>query len=354
MPFEPAISQIYRPQKEFPVHSLKYWRAVQFLLWLIGFLIFGCLVFFPSLGVLLFWNILIPVAPALLVISTGLWRNICPLATTNLLPRRFNLSKQLKMPVALHAKFNLVAVILLFIIVPLRHAVFNTSGAATAALLFGCALVGFGMSFFYDWKSGWCSSLCPVHPVEKLYGSNSIFTMPNAHCSECVNCSIPCPDSTPNMQPNLSKKTNYHNISGALIIGGLPGFIWGWFHVPDHSSANSLTGLRDIYELPVGGLAVTLVLYLLLKMIVNAGFQKKLVSLFAAAAVSCYYWFRIPALFGFGEFGTDGLLVNLSSSISQTVITVTCILLSLFFFWWIVFRKPSQLSWVSRPPFKTA
>ncbi|MBS1654594.1 MAG: ferredoxin, partial [Bacteroidetes bacterium] len=70
------------------------WRTVQGLVWLTGAFIFFCLIFYPKLGIALFWNLLIPVAPALIAVAVGLWRNVCPLATTNLLPRKMGLSQR--------------------------------------------------------------------------------------------------------------------------------------------------------------------------------------------------------------------------------------------------------------------
>lgn len=332
--------------------SIKIWRLVQTAVWLVGVVIFAALLFYPSLGILLFWNILIPIAPALLVISVGLWRNVCPLATTNLLPRHFNLSKRKIMPVTLQAKLSLIAVIALYLIVPLRHALFNTNGPATALLLFSCVSVGFTMGFIYDWKSGWCSSLCPIHPVEKLYGGNTIASLPNAHCGQCARCSVPCPDSTPNLHPDISQKTIYHKISGFLTIGGLPGFIWGWFHVPDETRITNLSSFIEVYTFPIAGLLVSLFIYWVLKLFLKGNNERILISIFAASAVSFYYWFRIPALLGFGKFSNDGLLINLSNVLSETLITTICIATTVFFFWWLVGRKPNQASWIIRPEYE--
>lgn len=74
--------------------SITIWRIIQFTSWLGGAFILYSLLFFPSLGILLFWNVLIPVAPFIFVVAVGIWRNICPLATTNLLPRHLGLSKR--------------------------------------------------------------------------------------------------------------------------------------------------------------------------------------------------------------------------------------------------------------------
>ncbi|MBB3054395.1 hypothetical protein [Mucilaginibacter gotjawali] len=313
--------------------------------------IFISLVFYPKVGLIGLWNVLIPAAPALLVIEGGLWRNVCPLAIVNLLPRHLNLSKKKIMPAALQAKLQLAAIIALFIIVPLRHLIFNTNGGATAILLFTATAVSVSMGFVYDWKSGWCNSLCPVHPVEKLYGGNTLFSMPNAHCDQCINCSVPCPDSTPNLHPSSSKKTTYNHISGVLTIGGLPGFIWGYFQVPDQSGSITYQNLFSAFEMPVSGLCITLCLYLCLKKLVNKKSERVLINCFAAAGVSCYYWFRIPALLGFSKFSNDVVLLNLKNAIPYGSILAITVLTTVFFFWWLVLRKPNHKSWVIRPEF---
>ena len=104
-------------------------------------------------------------------------------------------------------------------------------------------VIGMSLGFIYEWKSAWCSGLCPVHPVEKLYGGNVGLTVPNMNCHNCHNCVVPCPDSTPNMHPVISRNTRYHLVSGVLLAGGLPGFIWGWFQVPDTNKSYSFLEL---------------------------------------------------------------------------------------------------------------
>jgi hypothetical protein len=331
--------------------SILIWRIAQTAVWLVGATILTCLLFFPSIGVLLFWDILIPVAPALFVVAVGIWRNVCPLAVTNLLPRHFGLSKRKKLSLKQIGKLNLIGVIALYVIVPLRHVVFNTNGVATGVMIISMAVIGVSLGFFYEWKSAWCSGLCPVHPVEKLYGGNVLMALPNANCDKCMNCVIPCPDSTPNMNPKTSVKTIYHKISGYLIIGGLPGFIWGWFHVPDENTITTLTAFFSVYKLPLLGLATTLLLFWILVNTIDAKFERSLIGIFAASGVSCYYWYRIPALFGFGKFAEDGLLINLSNILPQWSISVIILSTSAFFFYWLAIRKQNNRSWVVRPQF---
>jgi hypothetical protein len=346
-----AISFEYKSGDQLSPGSVLTWRIVQAVTWLAGAGILFCLLFFPAIGVLLFWNILIPVAPVLFVLGTGLWRNVCPLATTVLLPRHLGLSKRKRLSLKQLGKLNLVAVLTLFVIVPLRHAVFNNNGMATAILIISMVFVGFIMGVFYEWKSAWCSGLCPVHPVEKLYGRNVFITLPNAHCDQCMNCVIPCPDSTSNIHTKTSAKTIYHKISGLLIIGGLPGFIWGWFHVPDETTITTLSVFFSVYKMPLIGFAITLLLYGLLSAIIKTKFEQRLISIFAAMGVSCYYWYRIPSLVGFGNFADDGLLLNLRNILPGYCIPVITISTTIFFFYWLVFRKQNNISWVVRPQY---
>jgi hypothetical protein len=328
--------------------SLLIWRAVQIAVWIVGAIILFNLIFFPELGIHLFWNILIPVAPALLVVGVGIWRNVCPMASNALFARHMGLSKRKKLTVSQSGKLNLIAVIALFLIVPLRHAFFDLSGFYTAMLIISLGLIAVITGFFFEWKSAWCSGLCPVHPVEKLYGLNNQLPLPNAHCDMCHRCVTPCPDSTPGITPFSSKKTNYHKLSGFLMVAAFPGFVWGWFQVPDVDGISGFGQLYDIYKLPFLGLLVSILVYLVLK---NFFKKKDLVAIFSASAVSCYYWYRLPALFGFGLFPEDGMLVDLSGVLPSWTFTVLAYATTLFFFWWILFKKANKFSWVHRPVF---
>ncbi len=338
-----------------PVLSLttaprRVWRVLQVAVWIVGAFIFASLIVRPSLGLTLLWNVLIPVAPALIVVAVGVWRNICPLASVTLLPRHLGMSRRKIMSPKRQAMLGLVSVCALYVLVPLRHAVFNTNGPATAALISALAITGFVMSTRYEWKSAWCSTLCPVHGVEKLYGGNVAATMPNAHCDACMNCVVPCPDSTPNMQPVRKSKYAAGRWSGVLLAGGLPGFVWGWFHVPDQHSLSSVSDIAQVYALPVLGLAISLVTFVALKR-ARVVQETWLTRVFAAAAVSCYYWYRIPSLLGYGEIPTDGLLVDARAVLPYWSVELLAVFAVAFFVYWLVVRPPNAKSWVVRPAY---
>ena len=339
----------FTSQSHLSSRSTHLWRISQFLIWLAGGVIIFNLLVFPTVGIHLFWNILIPIAPALFVVSVGLWRNVCPMASTSLFPRHLGYSKRKKITPKQSGRLNLIAVIALFLIVPLRHAIFDTNGTATAILIISMALIGIIAGLFYEWKSAWCSGLCPIHPVEKLYAVYNRFSIKNAHCDSCVRCVIPCPDTTPGITPLSLKKINYHYFSGIIMVGAFPGFIWGWFQVPDYDGIVSIEQLISIYQPPVVGLLVTTALFLTLKSFITQ--QKFLIKLFSAAAVSCYYWFRLPALIGFGVHPGDGMLVDLTMYMPEWLTPIIVLSSTIFFFWWIVFSKPATTSWQVRPAY---
>lgn len=335
-----------RSLKKLPNHKKTIWRIVQTAVWLVGLAILLSLVFFPDLGIHLFWNILIPVAPALIVVAIGLWRNICPMATNSLFIRHQGLSKRKKLSMSQSAKLNFVAVVALFLIVPLRHGIFDMNGMATAILILSLSAVAIFMGLRYEWKSGWCSGLCPVHPVEKLYGLNSNLEISNAHCDSCSRCMVLCPDSTPTVNPMSLKKTPYHKMAGFLMVAAFPGFVWGWFQVPDSASIESAAHLLSLYQLPAIGMAVSSLLYFVLKPFLK---ESTLISVFSAAAVSCYYWFRIPALVGYGIYPGDGMLIDLNAVLPLWVVQILILSTTAFFFWWIVLRTQKRTRWAKRP-----
>ncbi len=329
------------------------WRSLQAVFFAIGLGLFFLLVFLPDLGVKAFWNILIPVAPLLFLLSTGFWRNVCPLASVALLPHHLKISKKRRIPLIWNGRLALASVVLLFLIVPARHLALNNDGLATAITLAVLGMLAFVGGLFFDVKSVWCSSLCPVHPVEKLYGQKVGYTPQNAHCGACHNCVAPCPDSTPRIAAQKPMERNTQALATTLLTGGLPGFIWGWFHVPDCRSPIAEMGECLVaFGLPWATMAATLAAFLLLRKFLPKGTEALLVSVFAAASISCYYWYRIPSLVGYGLFPQDGLLVDLTQTLPLWSIMAAQVAAVAFFGWWLVLRNPAPTVWAMRPPFE--
>jgi hypothetical protein len=325
------------------------WKVVQVVFFGLGLAVLGALLFVPRIGLPAFWGVFIPAAPALLVFAPGLWRNICPLASTSLVTRRVGLSRRMKLSARALGRLTLLAVVALLLIVPLRHVLFDSSGPATATAIIVLAVVSVGMGLVFEAKSGWCSSLCPVYPVELLYGSRPLMTVSNAQCEPCEQCVAPCPDSTPGGHPLVGGSNSARRLAGTLIVGGFAGFVWGWFHVPTYSGSEGMSHLSTAYGVPFAGFATTLGLFLVLRRALPGKYLERLVQAFALAAIACYYWYSLPALLGFGVFPGQGALVDLSETLPSWFPAASRLGTTLLFVWWLLVRTPSSRSWAHRP-----
>ena len=303
------------------------------------------------IGIHAFWNVLIPAAPALAAFAPGLWRNICPLASTALFAKHVGWSRGRRISRPWQGRFQLIGVVALLVIVPLRHVTLDTSGPATALAIVLIALAAVLVGFLTDCKSGWCSGLCPVHPVEKLYGSNPAVRLPNAHCAECIQCVAPCPDSTPDVFSRGKVLPKAGRLARVLLVGGFVGFVWGWFQVPDYRGAEGWNHLGQAYGWPFAGFAATLAVYCILSRSLPERHEKVLVRCFAAAAIGCYYWYRLPMLFGFGPHPGDGMLVDLTGALPDWLVYACRASTTLVFASWIVAKPGKRQSWAARPAF---
>ena len=332
------------------------WRTAQVLVWIVGLAMIVALFVTPDIGLHAVWNVLIPVAPALLVFAPGLWRNICPMASTALLPRHVNRSRRLRIHEAWRAYLLLGGIVLLFLIVPFRHVVLDLNGPATGIALLALAGIALIMGYVFEWKSGWCSGLCPVYPVEKLYGRRPLVSPKNAHCVACEVCVGRCPDAEPAERPiNGNGRAMTRFLTNVFMPGAFPGFVWGWFQVPDYSSSAGWAHLGSIYGYPFLAAAGTLVVFLFLRgvflRVPSPHGESFLIRAFAAAAVSCYYWYSLPALLGFGPFLEQWMLVDPTAVLPMWFPAVSGVPTTLLFFWWLLRPCVEDRPWLVRPPF---
>jgi hypothetical protein len=317
------------------------WTALQSVMLLVGLALVGLLLFWPAVGIALMWSLIIPIAPALVTIAPGLWRNICPMASFHMLPQKLGIAQNKRIPEWGAAALALVGMILLFVVVPMRRIGLNVDGPLTAIMLISAAIVAFVMGSFFEMRSGWCTSLCPIHPVEKLYGTNPAISFKNARCDLCELCSNPCPDSTPEMTPTLTGTTKLQRFLGSFLVGSFPGFVWGWYQVQDYPPEQ--VGIHEVvtaYAWPLGACIVTYAVFKIGEHIFRHTANSRIVlhRAFAAAAISTYYWYRLP--------GPASLLPDWFPLASHVVTTA-------FFFWFLVLRSP-KMSWLKRPVMASA
>jgi hypothetical protein len=316
------------------------WTALQASMLLVGVTLVGLLLFWPDAGLALMWSLLIPAVPALVTIAPGLWRNICPMATFHMLPQRLGIARNMRMPEWGAAALGLISMTLLFVIVPMRHLGLNVDGTLTATMLVSAAIVAGTMGALFEMRSGWCTSLCPIHPVEKLYGTNPAVSLKNARCDLCEACCNPCPDSTPEMTPTAGA-TRVQQFLGNFLVGSFPGFVWGWFQVQDYPAHQ--VGTQEIvtaYAWPLGAGIVSYMIFKTGEHIFRhrPDARRTMHRSFAAAAVSTYYWYYLA--------GSAAWLPDWFPLEPHVLTTV-------FFFWFLIFRSP-KVSWLKRPVMASA
>lgn len=328
----------------------RIWRTLQGLLVLVISVICALLFVDPPLGLHLLWNVLVPVAPLIVLLAPGVWRNICPLATTALVPHHLKRSGGRLPSVQLQGVFALVGLAALVILVPLRHAGFDRSGPLSGGLLLGLATVALLVGRLFAHKSGWCAGLCPVHPVERLYGSETLVRPKNAHCATCINCANPCPDSVPSLDPRRGKRQGWPRlVVGTAMLGGFPGFVAGWFAMPNLPPHLGFMQLETLYGLPLLGGAITAAVFVALQLLLPNRGQLLLRRLFAASAIGTYYYFRLPALLGWSQFGSDGVLIDLRDVLPQWTPLGLQIGVLVLIFGFLVVRRSTSRRWMIRP-----
>lgn len=253
------------------------------------------LVLTPEAALTALWSIAIPLLPATFLISPMVWRNVCPLTTLNMLPGQAGRRRVL--PAASVPNASMVGVLLLAVLVPARRFLFNTDGMALAVTIAGVAVLALASGFFYDAKAGFCASICPVLPVERLYGQAPLTKVRHVRCPSCSSCvEHACMDLHPGhhlahvlgtgpVGPSWLK-TGFGSFAAAF-----PGFVFGYWMTADGPFASA----AGVYGTVASYSVVSWVLVAAVAMAARPDARAAL-PLLGAAAVGLYYWFAGPAI----------------------------------------------------------
>jgi nitrite reductase (NADH) large subunit len=242
----------------------------------------------PAGGLFVFFKVIVPLLPILFFVAPGLWRNICPLAASNQAPRVLGFTRAFTPPDWLRRYGVVISIVLFFGITSSRIALFNTSGTATGVLLSLTIINAFVAGIAFKGKSGWCSSICPLLPLQRVYGQTPFANVPNSHCQPCVGCTKNCYDFRPSVayQADLHEPDPAWTSPRKLFVAALPGFVLGFFTLVHHSGiALPQVYLRlALYFLGSVGLFYALQALLPLSTTVT-------VAIWASAAINIFYWF---------------------------------------------------------------
>jgi hypothetical protein len=244
----------------------------------------------PGTATRVLWDGVIPFLPAVFLIHPGLWRSVCPLATLNMLPGRRSAGRVLDdrlIPVA-----GAIGIALLAVLVPARRFLFNQNGAALAVTIIGVALLALGLGLVFDKKAGFCSAICPVLPVERLYGQQPLIKVSNSRCAPCTGCvTRGCLDaaqakSIPQLLGRPRKSHAWLQSHYGIFAASFPGFVVGYYLTPD----GPVSSAGSVYLTVVLGAAVS---YAATQGLVRlSGISAAVaIRLLGAVAFGLYYWF---------------------------------------------------------------
>jgi nitrite reductase (NADH) large subunit len=279
----------------FPVYTemrtrvpLAAWRAVRIVSVLAYLALVVALFVRPAGGLFVFFGVVVPLLPILFFVAPGVWRNSCPLAAVNQAPRVLGFTRGLTLPQWWQRRSFIVAMVLFFGIAGARLAVFNGSGPATGVLLAVIVSAAFLGGFLFKGKSGWCSQICPLLPLQRVYGQTPYVRVPNSHCRPCVACTRNCYD----FQPISAYQADLHEDDPAwtaprkLFVAALPGFVLGFFTLAGTGDQplTSTYGQLALYFLGSVGLFYAAEALLPLRTAVT-------IAVWAAAAINLFYWF---------------------------------------------------------------
>lgn len=270
-----------------------FWNSARITALLVTGLVLAGLVLRPELTLKIAWFGIVPILPASFLVNAGLWRSVCPIATANVLTGS-SVGKS-----SLGGKWlgisTAIGITLLVVLVPARRLILNQDGVALAGLLVVIVLAAVLLGLRFNMKGGFCNSICPILPVEKLYGQSPLLYVRNPRCVPCSVCTQKgCYDlDTASIRSAVANgekdRQRLLSVQGIFILA-FPGFIFGYFQTSDTSLAN----WASVYAETLAPAVVSLIVFGGLVAIARIPGRIFVPSLGALAA-GIYYWFAGPA-----------------------------------------------------------
>ena len=268
------------------------WSALVAVIPLLAWLIVA-----PEVALRVLWYIIIPILPAVFFLNTAIWRGICPLATLNELGNR--LGAQRAPTPRLFLGLSVGGLVLFHVLVPARHFLFNQHGPILAVTVAAVAAGAVLLGALFSVRSAFCNALCPVLPVEMLYGHSPLLRMDRGRCASCALCTPQgCLDlagakALPQLLGASRRSTRWLTTPHGVFFAALPGFIIGYNQVPDVA----LTGaaVAGVYLTTLAWSAGSFVLVAAAVLLLRLSSQPTL-ALVGAAAGGLYYWYAGPAI----------------------------------------------------------
>lgn len=183
------------------------------------------LLLWPKWGLRLLWFLFIPIAPMFLLAAPNAWVSLCPISTVQTLARRFGWKRGGRLSPVASRRLQLLGWSLLFVGVPSRHLIFNTDGPAVFAVAGTLTLLALVTGLAYYTLSGWCVGVCPIRPVEVLYGQMALDRSRPENCMECDGCVPSCV----RVLPEEGAKEFIREPMAGKLAYAFPGFVAAYF-----------------------------------------------------------------------------------------------------------------------------
>jgi len=280
------------------------WRLARGAALLAVPLLLLALVLFPAPALRVLWYGIIPILPAVFFVNPGFWRGVCPLATLNAAGNRVGDPRPVS-PAVLTG-LGVGGLLLFHLMVPARHLWFNQHGLALAITIVVVGGLAMVMGMWLPIRSGFCNALCPVHPVELLYGQSPLVELTRGRCDTCTLCtSRGCIDlvgrkAVPQVLGSSRHSMRWLLTPHGVFFAALPGFIIGYNRVADGSWSTVL----PVYAATLGWSLLSYLGFVLVTAVLQAGSRAMLLGAAALSGV-LYYWFTGPAIarqFGLGSW----------------------------------------------------
>jgi len=287
--------------------AARLWFIAQWAGVVITLALLAGLVLRPEVSLDVLWNVLIPLVPASLLVTPMLWRNVCPLATLNQVSNRPGADRKLGNGLLLPA--GAVGMVLLVVLVSARRFVFNTDGTILAATIAAVAVLALVLGVFFDAKAGFCNSICPVLPVERLYGQSPLARLSNPRCTPCTNCtSKGCIDLSPQHSIGSTLGETAGSSGWLMSVYGVfaaafPGFIIGYGTLTDGPLSTAGSVYLHIAMWCLGSYLVVAALTVVLRLSSAVA-----MVLLGTAAAGLYYWYAAATITAAFELPSAGML----------------------------------------------
>ena len=274
----------------------------------------------PETALRILWAGVFAVLPALWLVHPGWWRNVCPLASVNTAAAARGDRQAL--PAREMRTANAVGIALFVVLVPARTFLFDDSGSAVLVILALFILSAALAGRRYDRKAGFCNAICPVLPVERLYGQSPAHRLDNPRCPACTLC-VPrgCVDLATGKAVaqvlGVSRRTGaWLTDPFGAFASGFPGFVLGFFLVPEGSGALATYGI-------VWGAAAASWLLTGAVCGVLAVATDRALPVLAAMAATVFYWFTAADVTA--AWGWPPLTATALRSLAGVLIAAWCI-----------------------------